>query len=36
MSDLIILTEQAVQGLGLDLELVEVERAPHGLFKCDH
>lgn len=33
MSDLITLTEQAVQGLGLDLELVDVERAPQGLLR---
>ena len=33
MSDLFTLTEQAVQGLGLELELVEVERAPLGLLR---
>ncbi|MDO5668198.1 MAG: ribosome maturation factor RimP [Alcaligenaceae bacterium] len=33
MSDLFTLTAQAVQGLALDLELVDVERAPLGLLR---
>ncbi|WP_432784524.1 Ribosome maturation factor RimP [Oligella sp. MSHR50489EDL] len=33
MSDLFTLTEQAVQGLALELEVVEVERAPLGLLR---
>ncbi|KGF29178.1 MULTISPECIES: ribosome maturation factor RimP [Oligella] len=33
MSDLFTLTEQAIQGLALELELVEVERAPLGLLR---
>ncbi|NLB30786.1 MAG: ribosome maturation factor RimP [Alcaligenaceae bacterium] len=33
MSDLYTLTEQAIDGLALDLELVDVERAPLGLLR---
>ena len=33
MSELYTLTEQAISGLALDLELVDVERAPLGLLR---
>lgn len=33
MNDLYTLTEQAIDGLALDLELVDVERAPLGLLR---
>lgn len=33
MSDLFTLTEQAIEGLALELELVDIERAPLGLLR---
>jgi ribosome maturation factor RimP len=33
MTDIYTLTEQAIQGLALELELVDVERAPLGLLR---